>query len=255
MLKLRLDQALVELKLAPSRTKAKELILGPGVRITLKEDVKIVKDPAFMVDLSQSPQLSLVQSELLKYVSRAGFKLEGALSQVSLSPKGYVCLDVGQSTGGFSQVLVEQGAELVIGFDVGHGQLNDAVKKIEQVKSFEGINAKQAYLAPELQPYLGQIDLIVGDVSFISTKLYFDALIPFLKSGGRFLFLIKPQFELERANLNKKGIVANPKDYQKVENEVRTRIPQLGLKLVDYFESCIVGQDGNREFFVYAKRI
>ena len=255
MPKTRLDQALVQLQLAPSRTKAKELILGPGVSLKLKGQSETVKDPARMVDLATEIEISLIEDVLLKYVSRAGFKLEGALKHVSLSLHNFVCLDAGQSTGGFTQVLIEGGANEVIGFDVGHGQLHAKIKLLSQVKSFEGINAKEAHLAEELKDYLGKVDLIVGDLSFISTKHYFSSLLPFLKSNGHLLFLIKPQFELDRASLNKKGVVSDIRDYEKVEQSVKAHAQQLGLKLVDYFESCIVGQDGNREFFIYAKKI
>src|SRR5690606_24155711 len=127
-------------------------------------------------------------------------------------------------------------------------------KALPQVQSFEGINVKVADSHQELKEHLGKIDLITGDVSFISSRHYFSILNKFLRPGGHLVVLIKPQFELDRSHLNKKGIVTNVSDYTIVETQVRTELLANSLLLVDYFESCIVGQDGNREFFVYAKK-
>jgi 23S rRNA (cytidine1920-2'-O)/16S rRNA (cytidine1409-2'-O)-methyltransferase len=190
----------------------------------------------------------------LKYVSRAGLKLEGALQRTDLSVEKLICLDVGQSTGGFSDVLLAKGAAEVVGFDVGHGQLHARLRSHPRLKSFEGVNARDAAEHPILRGYLNKADLVVGDVSFISLRILLPELTAFLVPRGRMLFLVKPQFELARSHLNKKGVVRDAGDYERVEESIRSAVADQGLKLVDYFESCIVGQDGNREFFAYACR-
>lgn len=252
---IRLDQALVRKGLVPSRSKAKELILGGNVQVQISGHSQIIKDPAFEVAVLSSFEAKIINNDLLKYVSRSGLKLEGALRHIDTdSLIRSVCMDAGQSTGGFSQVLVEFGAERVIGFDVGHGQLHPHVRELTQVESFEGVNAREATQHKELCKYVSEIDLLVGDISFISFKVYVDELSKFLKRGGRLLFLIKPQFELNRAQLNKKGVVKDKSGYLKIKIDVSRKLEEINFEVLDYFESCVRGQDGNREFFIYAKK-
>lgn len=250
--RLRLDQALVEQQLCPSRSKAKELILRGEVEVLRNSSWIKAVDPALIVD--SNSRIRLGNTELLKYVSRAGLKLEKALEHTRLKVSGWRCLDVGQSTGGFSQVLLQNGAEKVIGLDVGHDQLHPSLKEISNLESIEGLNIKEAHLHSRLKGEVGDIDLAVADVSFISAQNYISVVVRFLKSKGHLLLLVKPQFELSRELLNKKGLVKDPSQYLQVESAIRSELERCGLQVVDYFESSLPGQDGNREFFAHAQK-
>ena len=201
-------------------------------------------------------QLELVDTAEVRYVSRGGLKLEGALRASGVDAKGKRCLDVGQSTGGFTDCLLQHGAAQVVGVDVGHGQLNARLAGDARVLAVEKVNAR-ALSAQDLvaagdsgEPF----DLIVGDLSFISLTLVLPALAPLLAPAGELLMLVKPQFELQPGQIGKGGIVRDAALYAQVEHRMREVCTALGFVVAGWHDSAIVGGDGNREFFVHAVR-
>ena len=273
---MRADVLLVERGLAPSRTAAQRLIAGGhvfaragGLRTAL------VKASASIAD---GVALEIEASDLDRFVSRGGLKLDAALTQVALDVADLRCLDVGQSTGGFTDCLLQRGASHVIGVDVGHDQLHARMRADARVTCIEGVNARSldesvfvgAALAaiPSQQTtygctanrgqgrsYNASFDLIVADVSFISLTKILPQWPALLAERGHVLSLVKPQFEVGAANLARGGIVRDVSLYATVEATIRTACAQAGLRVLDYFDSCITGTDGNREFFVYAEAV
>jgi 23S rRNA (cytidine1920-2'-O)/16S rRNA (cytidine1409-2'-O)-methyltransferase len=240
---MRADQLLVERGLAASRSQAARLIAG-GVRWRDGADWRGVAKNGD--DLPLTAELELLDDAEARYVSRGGLKLEGALAATGIDPQGRRCLDVGQSTGGFTDCLLQRGAIQVIGIDVGHGQLHPRLRSDARVTAIEGINART------LEPETGVFDLIVGDLSFISLTLVLPALAPRLKRDGDLLLLVKPQFELQPAQIGKGGIVRDPALYAVVEQRLRDACASLDLRVVQWLASPIAGGDGNREFFIHA---
>jgi 23S rRNA (cytidine1920-2'-O)/16S rRNA (cytidine1409-2'-O)-methyltransferase len=251
---MRADLLLVERGLAPSRTAAQRLIAGGHVYArTGASRVALTKAS---VDLAVDSNLDVERNALERYVSRGGLKLEGALDRLKLSVAALSCLDVGQSTGGFTDCLLQRGAAHVVGVDVGHDQLHPTLRADSRVTCFESVNARsmtEASIALMLEPELPYFDLIVADVSFISLTKMCGAWRCLLKPAGRVLSLVKPQFEVGAENLGKGGIVRDKSLYPVVEATIREAFPPAKLEVIDYFASSIVGGDGNREFFVYAK--
>ncbi|MGR4869028.1 TlyA family RNA methyltransferase [Variovorax sp. LARHSF232] len=252
---MRADQLLVERGLAASRSQAARLIAG-GLRWRLPGDAAWREVAKNGEDLPEMAQLELVDTAEVRYVSRGGLKLEGALRASGVNAKGKRCLDVGQSTGGFTDCLLQHGAARVVGVDVGHGQLNARLAGDARVLAMEKINAR-ALGAQDLvaagdssEPF----DLIVGDLSFISLTLVLPALVPLLAPAGELLMLVKPQFELQPGQIGKGGIVRDAALYAQVEHRVREAFDALGLAVAGWHDSAIVGGDGNREFFVHAVR-
>jgi 23S rRNA (cytidine1920-2'-O)/16S rRNA (cytidine1409-2'-O)-methyltransferase len=192
----------------------------------------------------------LLDTAETKYVSRGGLKLEGVLQLSGADIRGKTCLDVGQSTGGFTDCLLQHGAARVTGVDVGHGQLHEKLRRDPRVVSIEKVNAREL----TREQVGGDFDVIVGDLSFISLTLVLPALSPLLKKGGELLMLVKPQFELQPGQLGKGGIVTDPALYAVVEKRIRDCIGGLGLEVKGWYASPIAGGDGNREFFVYAMK-
>lgn len=248
----RADELLVQHGLAPSRSAAQRLIRRGAVR-WLSADGWVTPTKAGD-DLPPGCQMEIADDAELRYVSRGGLKLEAALGHTGFAVRGMTCLDVGQSTGGFTDVLLQRGAASVVGIDVGHGQLHARLRSDPRVRALEGINAR--YLRPEqLGEALpaGGFDLIVGDLSFISLTLVLPALAPLLGARGELLMLVKPQFELQPADIGKGGLVKDSSAYARVEARLREGCGQAGLTVLDYFDSAIAGGDGNREFFVRAR--
>lgn len=248
----RADKLLVELGLAPSRALAQKLIeegkvsyAGPAGRVIV---------PKVSFKLNGTDDLRVEASDLTKYVSRGGLKLEGALKHTQLDPDDLVALDVGQSTGGFTDCLLQHNAAKVVGVEVGHDQLNAKLKDHEKVVCLEGINARELPKERLLIHSPSGFDLIVMDVSFISQTLILPELAPLLASTGQILSLVKPQFEVGKDGLGKGGIVRNEKLYDQVEHKIRDCCNDCGLTVEQFFDSPIKGGDGNREFFILARR-
>ncbi|MET3497743.1 TlyA family RNA methyltransferase [Variovorax boronicumulans] len=255
---MRADQLLVERGMAASRSQAVRLIAG-GMRWrdagTSDAWRSVVKNKD---EVPESAELELDDAAEARYVSRGGLKLEGALTVSGVDPAGKLCLDVGQSTGGFTDCLLQRGAAKVVGVDVGHGQLHAKLREDERVVAIEGVNAR-ALSADDLQeegeePSEWRFDLIVGDLSFISATLVLPAVVEFLADDGRLLMLVKPQFELQPGQVGKGGIVRDEAMYPVVEKRLRDACEALGLKVLQWFDSPIAGGDGNREFFIHAVR-
>jgi 23S rRNA (cytidine1920-2'-O)/16S rRNA (cytidine1409-2'-O)-methyltransferase len=253
---IRVDVLLVERGYAPSRNRAQELIASGRVFVLDQKTAgkKIpVKKPSLQMTGNEEIQIE-PDAEALDFVSRGGLKMQGALSKTGLIVEGFKILDVGISTGGFTDCLLQAGAASVVGVDVGHGQLAEKLKRDERVKLCEGVNARDLSQTPVLKLNGGsKFDLIVADVSFISLTLVLPEMISYLKESGSIIALVKPQFEVGRENLGKNGIVKDASLYSGVETKIRRACEAVGLIVEDYFESSIEGFDGNREFFVYAK--
>lgn len=330
---MRADVFLVEAGLASTRSQAQRLIAS-GVEWRLGDPApwnKVVKNGD---EIPLGSELRLLDQAEARFVSRGGLKLEGALQATGLSVRGQQCLDVGQSTGGFTHCLLEQGAARVVGVDVGHGQLHAQLRADPRVVCLEGLNARaitveslaQAWeealcetveeeednetlpQAPyawmrnggmvaedyddsddakehEIEDFKAQraarakarkegslpvqrrrrpefadvqispvFDLVVGDLSFISLTLVLPALVPLLAVGGHVLLLVKPQFELQPGQVGKGGIVRDESLYPVVEERIRTACAEAGLQVQQWLDSPISGGDGNREFFVFARR-
>ncbi len=253
MKKTRIDKLLVDHGIFESRNKAQNAI-AEGL-VSFKGEVVI--KPNFEVNNSDSfkANIDVREGKSTRYVSRGGIKLEGALAKLDLSVKGLRALDIGISTGGFSDCLLQGGIREVVGIDVGHKQIHPSLLAAKNLFVFEGVNVRD--LTREFFTELrvsDQFDLVVGDVSFISVRKVLPCVAPFVKPGGQVLFLIKPQFELEKKDLGKGGIVKNSSSYQAVEKMVTSLFEDLKFSVLNYFESSITGSDGNQEFFIYAKK-
>ncbi len=250
---MRADRALVERGLVSSRNQAQEMIEAGRVFAIKASGKSQIKKPS--EDISDEILLEIAKSDSPEFVSRGGIKLYGALKQIGLDPKGFIALDVGQSTGGFTDCLLQAGVQKVIGVDVGHGQLSQKLKADARVVSLEGINVRELAKAELLSHTAGQkFDLIVADVSFISLRLVLSEIIAYLNDSGRLLALVKPQFEVGRENLGKNGIVKDEKLFVGVEATITKLCKDLGLIVESYFSSSIEGSDGNKEFFIYARK-
>ena len=249
---IRADQLLVAQNLLNSRTRAQQAIAAKRVHYRRGSDWILLTKPSLKLSLATQFRLESCESD--RYVSRGGLKLAGALMSVKLDVSGLLVLDVGQSTGGFTDCLLQAGSAKVVGVDVGHDQLADELRNHPQVVYFEGINARR--LSGELLlPHTGGkgFDLAVMDVSFISQTLILPSVVPLLKPGGQLISLVKPQFEVGKAGVGKGGLVRDPFFFNKVKEKISACCQNLGLTVVDYRESAITGGDGNREFIIYAR--
>ena len=243
---MRADQLLVDRGLAATRSQAQRLIAS-GVQWF---DGAAWKPVAKNGDeLPPTAQLQLLDTAESRYVSRGGLKLEGALRSAALDVTGWTCLDVGQSTGGFTDCLLQQGAARVVGVDVGHGQLHPKLRGDPRVQAIEKCNARELH-----ERHVGSsFDLVTGDLSFISLTLVLPALAPLLQPGGQLLMLAKPQFELQPGQVGKGGVVRDASLYAQVEQRLRACCAALGLQVAGWYDSPIHGGDGNREFFIHAQ--
>ena len=330
---MRADVFLVEKGHATTRSQAQRLITA-GVEWRLAPGLPWNKVAKNGDDIPEMAEVQLLDAAEAKYISRGGLKLEGALTATGLKVAGLRCLDVGQSTGGFTDCLLQQGAVQVIGVDVGHAQLHERLRNDVRVVCVEGLNARSMTAdslrdaceealsevveeeedndtqptAPyawmrnggvvddeyddsddakeqEIEEFKAEraakakakvdgsmpvqrkrragteniditpeFDFITGDVSFISLTLILPALVPLLKQKGQLLMLVKPQFELQPGQVGKGGIVRDPALYAEVEQRIRECCKSVGLKVEQWMDSAIEGGDGNREFFVLARR-
>jgi 23S rRNA (cytidine1920-2'-O)/16S rRNA (cytidine1409-2'-O)-methyltransferase len=236
-----LDRLVVERGLAESREKAQALIMAGEVLV----DGRKAQKPG-------EPVASTSQIEVLtrpRFVGRGGLKLQGALEQFRVDPTGKVCLDVGASTGGFTDCLLQNGALRVHAVDVGHGQFDWKLRNDPRVVVYENLNAR--HLTPE---QIGEsVDLAVCDVSFISVTLILPAIVPLLNAGGEMIVLVKPQFEAGREQVGKGGIIRDPAVQQAACDRVAAAAAELGFATA-IIESPILGAEGNREFLLHARR-
>jgi 23S rRNA (cytidine1920-2'-O)/16S rRNA (cytidine1409-2'-O)-methyltransferase len=289
---MRIDQLLVQRGLASTRSQAQRLI-ADGVQWKNGEVWKRVAKNGD--EVPDGAELQLLDDSEARYVSRGGLKLEAALKQAGVKVAGLRCLDVGQSTGGFTDCLLQAGARSVVGVDVGSAQLHPSLRSDARVLCVESVNARTlsasdliaayadstgadgqfdieedgetfdgfdgsedgedapdvAALPPEFAP---PFDVLVADLSFISQTLVLPAAVPLLKPGGVLLTLVKPQFELQPGQVGKGGIVKDPAMYPIVEQRLRECCAELGLEVTHWFDSAIEGGDGNREFFIGARK-
>ena len=239
--KKRLDVELVERGLVQSRERAQALILAG--------EVYVDRQKARKAGQSVDPGADIEVRQPLRYVSRGGLKLEAALDGFQISPAGKVCLDIGTSTGGFTDCLLQGGAIRVHCVDTGAGQIDWKLRSDPRVILHERLNAR--YLTPD---QIGEpVDLIVCDVSFISVTLLIPALAPILKSEGDWIILVKPQFEVGREGVGKGGIVRDPALHEFACQRVEGALHEARFK-TSRMDSPILGMEGNREFLVHARR-
>jgi 23S rRNA (cytidine1920-2'-O)/16S rRNA (cytidine1409-2'-O)-methyltransferase len=232
----RLDRLLVARGLAESRAKAQALILAGQV---FSGEQRLDKAGQLVSD-----EISLTVREPMPYVSRGGFKLAAALDQFQIDVAGRICLDIGASTGGFTDCLLQRGAARVFAVDVGHGQLAWKLRQDPRVEVFEDVNAR--YLKPSHTDK--RFDIVVVDVSFISLTKILPVIPPLSNSETVLITLIKPQFEVGREEVGKGGIVRDEVAQQRVVEEITAFAERLGMRTRGVMESPILGADGNREF-------
>jgi len=237
--RIRLDRLLVDRGLAESRTRAEALILAGRVRVEGLERPK----PGTPVEPDRPVTL---EGPPFPWVSRGGVKLAAALEAFGVAPAGRVCLDVGASTGGFTDVLLHLGAARVYAVDVGYGQLHARLRTDPRVVLREKVNARLLSAAEVPEP----VSLVVADVSFISLALVLPALVPLAAGGADFVLLVKPQFESERGEVGRGGIVRDPAVRERAVERVDRAATALGLLRRGRIESPITGADGNVEFLV-----
>jgi 23S rRNA (cytidine1920-2'-O)/16S rRNA (cytidine1409-2'-O)-methyltransferase len=238
----RLDKLLVERGLLPSRERAQALILAGRV---LVNEQKIDK-PGHAV--AESASLRLLGDDM-RYVSRGGLKLEAALQHWKIDLNGKFCLDVGASTGGFTDCMLQHGAARVLAIDTGYGQIADALRRDPRVSLMERTNARK--LAPGDLPR--GVDLLAMDVSFISATLVLPAVIAAIgaEKSLEVVVLVKPQFEAGRENVGQGGIVRNPEAHRSAIERVRACVAELGGENIEVIDSPIQGAEGNREFLLH----
>ncbi len=271
---MRADLFLVEHGHAATRSQAQRLIAS-GVQWRVEAGgvwKKVAKNGDEIPELAE---LQILDTTEARYISRGGLKLEGALKSTGLKVAGLRCLDIGQSTGGFTDCLLQQGAVQVVGVDVGHGQLHPSLRDDPRVLCIEGVNARSMtamnlvappahedgaeseFDAEEFEPEAGEaveanFDFLTGDLSFISLTLVLPAVLRLLKPGGDLLMLVKPQFELQPGQIGKGGIVRDASHFEFVEKRLRDACTALGMEVKAWLASPIEGGDGNREFFIHA---
>ena len=239
----RLDVALVERGLVETRAKAQALVMARRILVNGKH----IEKPGHSVQIDDVLEVEALEHP---WVGRGGMKLAAALEKFEIDVSGQICLDVGASTGGFTHVMLEQGAALVYAIDVGHGQIDSSLRTHPRVVNREKINARFLTSGDFDSP----IDFISIDVSFISLRLILPAVVPLLSEHGRIVALIKPQFEVGKGDVGKGGIVRDVEKRREVVDGISSFVLGLGLEVVSVMESPIKGAEGNVEFLIYAKR-
>ena len=285
---MRADLFLVENSFATTRSQAQRLIAsGVQWRVLVDGEVtppwkRVAKNGD---EIPEAAEVEVLDNTEAKYISRGGLKLEGALKNTSVDVTGLRCLDIGQSTGGFTDCLLQHGAAQVVGVDVGHGQLHASMRADDRVVCIEGVNARSltaddlaehyrraVYLkvnggegegdgggheedgAEDAETFNPLFDFLTGDLSFISLTLVLPAVARLLRADGHLLMLVKPQFELQPGQIGKGGIVRDPAHFALVEQRLRDGCAQVGVDVLGWMESAIEGGDGNREFFIHGKK-
>jgi 23S rRNA (cytidine1920-2'-O)/16S rRNA (cytidine1409-2'-O)-methyltransferase len=243
----RIDKLLVERGLASSRTKAQALVMAG---VVLVGEQRVLK-PSEAFSAEAIIRVKGADDPAMRYVGRGGLKMEAALEEFKLDVTGFVCLDVGASTGGFTDCLLQHGARRVVAIDVGHNQLDWRLRNDPRVESREGVNAR--YLKPE--DFAEKFDFSVMDVSFISATKVMPAIVPLLTTEARLVTLIKPQFEVGRGEVGRGGIVSDPLKHARVVAEVNEAARALGLNVRGVIESPVRGADGNLEFLALYERV
>ncbi len=232
----------MERGLAPSRERAQALVLAGQVRVG---GAKIDKAGT---QVATDASVEIV-GEALRYASRGGLKLEGALEDFRVSPQDRVCMDVGSSTGGFTDCLLQNGARKVFAVDVTIDQLDWKLRRDGRVAT---VKRNARYLKPE---DIGEeVDFVTVDVSFISVSKILEAIVPVASRGADFLILVKPQFELDKRDVGKGGIVRDAALHQKAIERVVTAAAEVGLEIIGVRPSRLTGAEGNQEFFLHARR-
>ncbi len=238
--RVRLDQALVAQGLVPSRQRAQAMVRAGLVRVA----GEVADRPDQLVNPSVRIDLEGVKG----YVSRGGDKLEAALEAFGVDPAGRVCLDVGASTGGFTDLLLQRGAERVIAVDVGYGQLDFRLRQDPRVIVLERVNIRHLDRLPV------PADLAVIDVSFISLRLVLPRVRELLSPPGDVVALVKPQFEVGKGAVGKGGVVRDPEQHRQVLSELRHFAEETGYRIAGEIPSPVLGAKGNREFLLYLRR-
>lgn len=240
---IRIDIALVDRGLVETRAKAQALIMAGAVLV----DEQRVNKSSELVTSNSNIRIKGGDDPAARYVGRGGLKLEAALRDFKIDVSGMLCLDVGASTGGFTDCLLQHGAQRVVAVDVGHNQIDWRLRTDSRVEVREGVNAR--YLQPSDFPET--FDLVVMDVSFISATKVIPAVVPLLKPQAAMIVLIKPQFEVGRGEVGKGGIVRDAQKRAQVVAEVNAAAAEQGLLVKQVIESPITGADGNVEFLAF----
>ena len=243
--KIRLDQALVERGLFASRSRARDAVARGTVRVNGQVVTKAGQIVTAQAELA-------VDDPASRFVSRAALKLTAALDHFGFEVEGKTALDIGASTGGFTQVLLERGAEHVICVDVGHDQLHETLRGDKRVTNLEGLNARVLDVS-HLQER--KIEIVVSDVSFISLKLALPNALDLCADGGWCLLLVKPQFEAGREAIGKGGILKDPSQGKKIAQDLQAWLnEQSGWQVLGFCASPITGGDGNQEYILAGKK-
>ena len=242
----RIDKLLVERGLASSRTKAQALVMAGAVLV----DEQRAEKPSELVAPDAQLRVKGAHDPASRYVGRGGLKLEAALREFEIDVRDLICLDVGASTGGFTDCLLQHGARRVVAVDVGHNQIDWRLRNDQRVEVREGVNAR--YLQPE--DFAERFDLAVMDLSFISATKVIPAIVPLLAESRSLIVLIKPQFEVGRGEVGKGGVVREPEKHARVIEEVNQAARETGLTVRRVIESSLRGADGNIEFLALYQR-
>ncbi|MGH1432390.1 MAG: TlyA family RNA methyltransferase [Neptuniibacter sp.] len=249
----RLDLLMVDKGLVRSRTQAQNLIKNHKVEIKEKDCWQLAKKPGAKVELDT--EIKVQQDAADQFVSRGALKLLKALEFMQIDLENKIAIDVGQSTGGFTDCLLQNGAAKVVGIEVGHDQLADSLREDSRVVCYEGMNARELPADPLLAHTQGRgFDLAVMDVSFISQTKILPSLSPLIREQGYLISLVKPQFEVGKSGIGRGGIVRDESLYPQVEQQITSCCSSLNLKAIEYMESPIKGGDGNREFLLIAQK-
>lgn len=240
--KMRLDQRIFDMGLAESREKAKALVMAGIVYVNGEKQTK----PGTAVAEDAAVE---VRGEKLPFVSRGGLKLQKALDVFSIDPSGFVCVDCGASTGGFTDCLLQRGAKHVYAVDVGYGQLAWSLRSDSRVTAMERTNAR--YLTPDMFPE--PMDMAVMDMSFISLRLVLPAVRPLLTEQGQVVCLVKPQFEAGREKVGKKGVVRDPAVHREVLEDFVASLDGMGFALAGLDYSPVRGPEGNIEYLAWLR--